>query len=277
MISAARCTGLLPRVSSAPCRQVQTISIGGVYPPARYSSVPSFDTDTLARYVAGEGGSVLGARHCDERSGELRRCRIEALCHHPVLRDPQQVSLAVSLAWVVLDVGRCFDDSPRVAGSIERRDVDTGPASLAVEEESATVGQELGPSMADFPVRQRGERRRRSAGGADLVKRTDGGGTEHNRSVDTPRATSRIRRAAKDGGRRTDTSMRCRLPFAKKPMAPLSGDQNGSLAPSVSWSSRAVKESNARIHSRGVPFVTATNATLRPSGEISLPPLIVEY
>ena len=73
-----------------------------------------------------------------------------------------------------------------------------------------------------------------------------------------------------------DTSMRRRSLLVKKPIARLSGDQNGSLAPSVSGSSRAVSESRARIHSRGVPFVTATNATLWPSGEMALPPAFGE-
>src|SRR5262245_9555433 len=74
-----------------------------------------------------------------------------------------------------------------------------------------------------------------------------------------------------------DTSMRRRVLLVKKPIALLSGDQNGSMAPSVSGSSRAVTELRARIHSRGVPFAIATNATLWPSGEMMLPPVYGDH
>src|SRR5688500_3367936 len=59
------------------------------------------------------------------------------------------------------------------------------------------------------------------------------------------------------------------LPSATKPIDSLSGDQKGLLAPSVPVTARASSESRLRIQSSAAPSRAATNASLRPSGDIA--------
>src|SRR6476620_11442626 len=65
-----------------------------------------------------------------------------------------------------------------------------------------------------------------------------------------------------------DASMVFNLLSAKNPSARLSGDQNGSPAPSVPGSGWAASESRERTQSMAFPIAsTAGNARARPSGE----------
>ena len=61
--------------------------------------------------------------------------------------------------------------------------------------------------------------------------------------------------------------------LVKNPIRRLSGDQNGSSAPSVSSSRRAIAESSDRTHSCETDWLMlpTTNATIVPSGEIATP------
>ena len=61
--------------------------------------------------------------------------------------------------------------------------------------------------------------------------------------------------------------------LVKYPIRRLSGDQNGSSAPSVSSSLRAIDESSDRTHSCEIDWFTlpTMNATIVPSGEIATP------
>src|SRR5216684_7496411 len=68
------------------------------------------------------------------------------------------------------------------------------------------------------------------------------------------------------------SSIRWSLPLAKNPSDRETGDQNGNCAPSVPVSSRATAESSGRTQSLGLPAEAATKATVRPSGEMALPP-----
>ena len=64
------------------------------------------------------------------------------------------------------------------------------------------------------------------------------------------------------------TSTRFSFPPAKKASDRPSGDQNGSPAPSVPGSARAVGESSDRSHNTTYPEAFgAVNAIVRPSGE----------
>src|SRR5262249_10223960 len=66
------------------------------------------------------------------------------------------------------------------------------------------------------------------------------------------------------------TSTILSLPPEKKPTRPLSGDQNGYLAPAVPVSGCHVREFKGRSHSCGSPFETCAPTTSeRPSGEIA--------
>src|SRR5688572_32634426 len=65
------------------------------------------------------------------------------------------------------------------------------------------------------------------------------------------------------------TSIRFSLPSAKKPTDRLSGDQNGSWAPSVPARGRTVTESIERSHNRGRPSESATKTTMFPTGEMA--------
>src|SRR5262245_15183212 len=64
-------------------------------------------------------------------------------------------------------------------------------------------------------------------------------------------------------------SIRLSLPSAKNPSDRLSGDQKGKVAPSVPGSGRAERESRGRSHNRDWLPSVATNAIVRPSGEIA--------
>src|SRR5215831_5210256 len=64
-------------------------------------------------------------------------------------------------------------------------------------------------------------------------------------------------------------SSRFRLPFAKKPIERLSGDQNGNDAPSVFSRGRTDPESSDRSHNRDRPSEVARNTIFCPSGEIA--------
>src|SRR5262249_7304629 len=71
-----------------------------------------------------------------------------------------------------------------------------------------------------------------------------------------------------------DASMVFSIPSAKKPRARLSGDQNGSLAPSVPASGWAASESRERTQSFAVPASPiAQKATACPSGASAGDPL----
>src|SRR5262245_11411695 len=61
----------------------------------------------------------------------------------------------------------------------------------------------------------------------------------------------------------------CSLPSAKKPTDRLSGDQKGDEASSAPARGSADTESSDRNQRRDRPSVVATNATLRPSGEMA--------
>src|SRR5262245_37173755 len=65
-------------------------------------------------------------------------------------------------------------------------------------------------------------------------------------------------------------SIRFSLLSAKNPIERLSGDQNGCWAPSVPVNARTVPESSARTHMRDRALSVATNASVRPSGEIAI-------
>src|SRR5262245_57173478 len=68
------------------------------------------------------------------------------------------------------------------------------------------------------------------------------------------------------------SSIRWRFPLAKKPTDFESGDQNGNSAFSVPGNSWATVESNVWTQSFGVPLEAATKVTVRPSGEMAVPP-----
>src|SRR5215472_8020734 len=71
-----------------------------------------------------------------------------------------------------------------------------------------------------------------------------------------------------------ETSTVFNLLSAKNPIDWLSADQNGASVPSVPGRGRAVEESNGRTHTMVVPCAsTATNSSVRPSGEICGAPL----
>jgi hypothetical protein len=63
--------------------------------------------------------------------------------------------------------------------------------------------------------------------------------------------------------------MRFNLPSAKKPIALLSGDQNGLVARSVPFSGWAVAAESERTHNRDTPSSMAANTSFSPLGEIA--------
>ena len=65
-------------------------------------------------------------------------------------------------------------------------------------------------------------------------------------------------------------STRYSMPFAKKPIEWLSGDQNGNIAPSVPGTGSADPVINERSHSFGRWSEDATNASFSPSGESAI-------
>ncbi len=138
-----------------------------------------------------------------------------------------------------------------------------GPGS-AHEEEMPAIGQEERCSMGVRAARVIETRRRRfdAASSRHAKQRTADGSPEHNHAVAVPGPTRWKRRIGKrlGGPAPSLTSVLLSLPPAKKPTERLSGDQKGSAAPSVPGSTRAVRESSRRTHSRGVPSeADATN------------------
>jgi hypothetical protein len=73
-----------------------------------------------------------------------------------------------------------------------------------------------------------------------------------------------------------EASILLRLPAAKQPMRRLSGDQNGTVAPSVPVSGWATLESSFRTQSCTLPEGSvAVKARRRPSGETATVPNVV--
>ena len=96
-------------------------------------------------------------------------------------------------------------------------------------------GRNCGHRWLISPFGSHGERCWRSAGGADALQGTGsalGLNTIVPSAFQAPPLGSGAR--ARTAAAPPETSIRLRSPFVKKPRERLSGDQNGSLAPSVS-------------------------------------------